>query len=277
MPGCWERIAAASAKNESRICVGLDTDRSRLPESVLGRKDPLYFFNCAVVDATIDLVCCYKPNMAFYEAEGLEGLKALDATIKYINGRVPVILDAKRGDIGNTARAYARACFEWLGADAVTVNPYLGLDSVAPFMEYPEKGVFVLCLTSNKSSADFQLSPAGAPLHEQVARKVLEWVKGRGLLGLVVGATHPDKIKRIRGLSGDLPFLLPGIGAQGGSLECVDAAETASDALGVVVNSSRSIIYAGSDTDFGDRAHQAAEDLRRLVGIRAKPNNIQEE
>ena len=194
MSGCWEKIAAAAAANNSRICVGLDSERSRLPESVAGKTDPVYSFNCAVIEATIDLVCCYKPNMAFYEAEGVEGLKALAATIKYIDGRVPVILDAKRGDIGNTARNYARAAFDRLGADAVTVNPYLGFDSVEPFLEYPGKGIFILCLTSNPSSADFQLSPDGSPLYEQVATKVLEWDQGKGRLGLVVGATHPEKI-----------------------------------------------------------------------------------
>ena len=266
MSGCWERIADAAAVNNSRICVGLDTDRTRLPESAAGETDPIYSFNCAVIDATIDLVCCYKPNTAFYEAEGLAGLKALEGTIRYIDGRVPVILDAKRGDIGNTARNYARAAFEWLGADAVTVNPYLGFDSVEPFLEYPDKGIFVLCLTSNASSADFQLSPADSPLYEQVAGKVLEWDEGKGRFGLVVGATHPEKIKRIRSMAGNLPFLLPGIGAQGGSIECVDAAELVGNRPGVVVNASRSIIYAGEGKDFAIKVREAAENLRRLVG-----------
>jgi len=267
MTGCWERIAAAAAANKSRICVGLDTDRSRIPESsVADGQDPIHSFNCAVIDATIDLVCSYKPNMAFYEAEGLAGLKALKATIDYIGGRVPVILDAKRGDIGSTARNYARAAFEWLGADAVTLNPYLGFDSVEPFLEYPGKGIFILCLTSNVSSADFQLSPTESPLYEQVATRVLEWDQGRSCLGLVVGATHPQKIERIRSLAPELPFLLPGIGAQGGSIDCVEAAEIAGDRLGVVVNASRSIIYAGSGKDFEVKIRQAAVDLRQQVG-----------
>ena len=266
MSGCWQRIAAAAKANNSRICVGLDSELNRIPEPLAAAPNPIYKFNCAVIDATIDLVCCYKPNMAFYEAEGIDGLKALESTIRYIDGRVPVILDAKRGDIGNTARNYARAAFEWLGADAVTVPPYMGFDSVESFLDYQDKGVFLLCLTSNASSADFQLSPADLPLHERVAAKALDWDRGKGRLGLVVGATRPEKIARIRSLAGELPFLLPGIGAQGGSIGCVDAAETRGSGLGVVVNASRSIIFAGTDKDFTIKVREAAENLRRMVG-----------
>jgi orotidine 5'-phosphate decarboxylase subfamily 2 len=266
MSGCWQRIAAAAKANNSRICVGLDSERTRLPETVAAGPDPVYSFNRAVIDATIDLVCCYKPNMAFYEAGGIEGLKALESTIRYIDGRVPVILDAKRGDIGNTARNYARAAFDWLGADAVTVPPYMGFDSVEPFLEYRDKGVFLLCLTSNASSTDFQLYPADSPMHELVAARALEWDQGKGRLGLVVGATHPEKIARVRSLAGELPFLLPGIGAQGGSLRCVEAAETKSAGPGVVVNASRSIIFAGTGKDFTIKVREAAEALRRMVG-----------
>jgi len=265
MSNCWERIAEIQREHRSRICIGLDTDTTKIPEHLRNEKDPICAFNCAVIEATIDLVCCYKPNMAFYEAGGLAGLEALGRTIAYIGKRVPVILDGKRGDIGNTAGMYARSAFEWLGVDAVTVSPYMGLDSVAPFMEYPDKGIFVLCLTSNQGSEDFQLFPEDDPLYERVVRKVLDWDKGKGRLGLVVGATHPEKIGRIRSLAGDLPFLLPGIGAQGGSLECVQAAELGGGRLGVVVNASRSVIYAGKGKDFAVSVRAAAEELRKLI------------
>jgi len=266
MPLCWERIAEISLKNKSRLCVGLDVDPEKLPEPVKKKPDPIYAFNCAVIEATLDLVCCYKPNMAFYEAQGFPGLQALERTISYINGRVPVILDAKRGDIGNTAKQYAYAVFEWLRADAVTVNPYMGYDSVAPFMEYNEKGIFVLCLTSNQGSSDFQLAPEESPLYESVAVKVRDWDRGKGCLGLVVGATHPERIARIRSLAGDLPFLLPGVGAQGGSLESVAAAEVPGDKLGVVVNASRSVIYAGKGKNFTLGVREAAQQLRTRIG-----------
>ncbi len=263
---CWERIAEASLRNNSRLCVGLDVDPQRLPEKIKAKPDPIYSFNCAVIEATLDLVCCYKPNAAFYEAQGAAGVDTLVRTIQFISGRVPVILDIKRGDIGNTATQYARAAFECFRADAVTVNPYMGLDSVAPFMEFPGKGVFVLCLTSNPGSADFQLLPEENPLYEQVAVKVRQWDEGKGCLGLVVGATHPGRIARLREISADLPFLLPGIGAQGGSLEAVSAAELPGEKLGVVVNTSRSVIYAGEGKDFVVNVREAAMELRDRIG-----------
>ena len=268
MIGCWEGIAEASRRNGSRICVGLDVDLSRLPEPVKSHTDPIFSFNRAVIDATLDLVCCYKPNIAFYEALGLAGLEALYRTIKYIDHRVPIILDAKRGDIGNTALQYARAAFERLGADAVTVNPYLGLDSIAPFMSFAGKGIFVLCLTSNESANDFQLYPEAAPLCERIAARVAEWDRGHGCLGLVVGATHPGKIGGLRKIAGRLPFLLPGIGAQGGSLDEVKEAEVPGGGLGVIVNASRSIIFAGEGKNFADKVRAAAEDLRIRVGVK---------
>lgn len=263
---CWERIAEASLRNNSRLCVGLDTDPRRLPDKIRTKTDPIYSFNCAIIEATLDLVCCYKPNAAFYEAQGAAGVEALVRTIRFIGGRVPVILDVKRGDIGNTATQYARAAFEWFKADAVTVNPYMGLDSVAPFMEFSDRGVFVLCLTSNPGSADFQLLPEENPLYEQVAAKVRQWDEGKGCLGLVVGATHPDRIARLREISGDLPFLLPGIGAQGGSLEAVSAAELPGEKPGVIVNASRSVVYAGEGNDFAVNAREAAMELRDRIG-----------
>ncbi|MFH1069558.1 MAG: orotidine-5'-phosphate decarboxylase [Candidatus Glassbacteria bacterium] len=266
MPGCWERIAQAAGKNRSRLCIGLDVDTARFPEILKREKDPVLAFNRRVVEATLDLVCCYKPNIAFYESLGGPGLEALRKTILHIARRVPVILDCKRGDIGSTARMYAQAAFEHFGADAVTVSPYLGFDSVEPFLKYEDRGVFLLCLTSNPGSADFQLVPESQPLYERVASAARRWDEGRGRLGLVVGATHPDKVGRLREIAGELPFLLPGIGAQGGSLEAVAAAEIArADRIGVVVNASRSVIYAGSGPDFDNEVRKAAIEHRNRI------------
>lgn len=264
-PSCRERLAAAAERNNSLLCVGLDTDTGKIPLHLRQGSDPIYRFNCAVVDATLDLVCSYKPNMAFYEAAGMEGLEALKGTISYIGGRVPVILDAKRGDIGNTAARYARAAFEWLGADAVTVNPYMGWDSVAPWLEYEGRGVFLLCLTSNPGSADFQTT-GEKPLYIQVAEKAAEWDNGRESLGLVVGATHPELVGKVRQSAPGIPFLLPGIGSQGGSLESVQIAKCGGGRPGVVVNASRSVIYAGSGEDFTEHVRKSAEQLKHDIG-----------
>jgi len=263
--GCWERFAEAARKNGSLACVGLDTERSKIPAHIRGAEDALYRFNCAVIDCTLDLICCYKPNMAFYEAEGMAGLEALSKTIRHIAGRVPVILDAKRGDIGNTAGKYARAAFDWLGADALTVNPYLGWDSVEPYLKFEGRGIFLLCLTSNPSSADFQ-SGGEDPLYLRVARKAAEWDRGRSSIGLVVGATHLEQVSSVRAAAPGMPFLLPGIGAQGGSLESVDRAAENGGCPGAIVNASRSVLYAGEGLDFEQKIRAAAEQLKHDVG-----------
>ena len=233
-----------------------------------GEKNPVLSFNKAIIDATIDMVCAYKPNSAFYEARGVEGIDDLARTIEYIDGRVPVILDVKRGDIGNTARAYAKYCYEVMGADAVTLSPYMGYDSIEPFVEYESKAAFVLCLTSNPGANDFQTEGENSSLAHKVARKAVEWDAGKANIGLVVGATRGELVEKIRQSAGDLPFLIPGIGAQGGSLEVIEKAETATEGKpGVVVNSSRGIIYAGSGKDFAENARIAANDLRQKVAV----------
>jgi orotidine-5'-phosphate decarboxylase len=266
LASCWERIAALQKSNASRLCVGLDVDPQKYPAGLNGNPGSTLEFNKGIIDSTIDHVCAFKPNAAFYEAMGESGLLALKETIKYIDGRVPVILDVKRGDIGNTAARYASAAFEDLGADAVTVNPYMGIDSVEPFLKYDDKGIFLLCLTSNAGSADFQLEPEGDPLFARVARKAVEWDAGRGVLGLVVGATHPGTVGTVRGLAAGLPFLLPGIGAQGGAIESVNAAEVNGDGLGVVVNASRGVIYAGSGDNWREEVRSAARQLKDSIG-----------
>lgn len=231
----------ASAANQSSLCVGLDVDLSQLPARFLSTDDPILTFNIAVIEATANLVCAYKPNAAFYEMYGLYGLSSLIRTIDYIHAhtRVPVILDAKRGDVGHSSAAYAKAAFESLKADAVTVNPYMGHDSVKPFLDYRDKGTFILCLTSNAGSQDFEAAGGQEPLYLSVAKHVKEW-NHYGNCGLVVGATKPDELKGIAAITGEMPILIPGVGAQGGSLE----AAVRYGGKRPIINASRSIIYA---------------------------------
>ena len=266
-----EKLLKAARTNESLLCVGLDPDPELMPAGM-----GVLEFNRAIVDATSDLVCAYKPNLAFYEALGTEGLRALEKTVTYIPDAIPVIGDAKRGDIGSTARAYARALFETLGFDAATVNPYLGYDSLEPFIEYRGKGVFILCRTSNAGSVDFQdlvLSGKSAgveggerPLFEVVALRAREW-NAPGNVGLVVGATYPEELRRVRQLCPQMPLLIPGIGAQGG--DPASAVRYGVDARGekAIISSSRQIIYAypgggGKGGDFAAAARGAALKLR---------------
>jgi uridine monophosphate synthetase len=238
--GFFEKLTSLVERNDSLLCVGLDPDPSRFPRALLDEPDPIFAFNKNTIDATQDLVCAYKPNFAFYEAEGLAGLQALKRTIDYIPDEIPVILDAKRGDIGSTARAYARAAFEVWGADALTVNPYLGYDALQPFAQYRDKGIFLLCHTSNPGARDFQtLLCDGRPLHEIVAEKALEWG-----LALVVGATYPQALRTIRAIAPQAWILVPGIGAQGGDLEKALAAGLNEEGRGLIISASRSIIYA---------------------------------
>jgi uridine monophosphate synthetase len=255
----YEWLAEAARRNESLLCVGLDPRPERLAPG-----DDLFSFNRRIVEATRDLVCAYKPNYAFYEAAGPAGLEALRCTVAYVHQTtdVPVILDAKRGDIGSTAAAYARAAFEVWGADALTVNPYLGGDSVTPFTAYTDRGVFLLCHTSNPGATDLQTLPVAVhgtapcssrPLYEVVAEKAAAWGTG-----LVVGATYPEALAHVRTLAPQAWILLPGVGAQGGDLEAALGAGLRADGLGVVVNSSRGIIYAGDP-------RQAALDLRGRI------------
>jgi uridine monophosphate synthetase len=246
--GFWEQLQAAAVRNDSLLCVGLDPRPDRFPEDVLSEDNPILAFNRRIIDATRDLVCAYKPNYAFYEAYGVDGLRALRQTVEYIGDEVPVILDAKRGDIGSTARAYARAAYDVWGAGAVTVAPYLGRDSVAPFAEHGERGVFVLCHTSNPSASELQTldcAVAGScpqePLYHRVARLVQSW---EGNMGLVVGATYPDALRAVRAIAPRAWFLVPGIGTQGGDVEAAVAAGLREDGLGMVINVSRGICYA---------------------------------
>jgi orotidine-5'-phosphate decarboxylase len=258
-----ERLQGACRANRSLVCVGLDPDPSRMPVR------DVTTFNRAIVEATADLVCAYKPNLAFYEALGMTGLKALEETLKAIRKLAPsaiVIGDAKRGDIGNTATAYAAALFDVWGFDAATVNPYLGGDSVEPFLAHADRGAFILCRTSNPGAREFQdlrvpADVGSRPLYESVARKAGEW-NTRGNVGLVVGATYPDELKRIRGLCPPLPILIPGVGAQAGDLDAAVLNGTDADGRLAVINSSRGIIYASRGADYAQAARRAATTLR---------------
>ncbi len=260
-----EKLALATQKNESLLCIGLDPDPELMPSKV-----GVFKFNKAIIDATSDLVCAYKLNLAFYEALD-EGLDTLKRTIKYIPDNIPAIGDAKRGDIGNTARAYAKAIFSNLNFDATTVNPYLGFDSVEPFIEYWDRGVFILCRTSNPGAADFQslhfeTERGRFPLFEIVALRAAQWNK-HGNIGLVVGATYPEELKLIRQNHPDMLLLIPGIGAQGGDL--ATAVRYGVDAQGrkVILTSSRQVIYASPEKDFAQAARRVATDLRERINI----------
>jgi orotidine-5'-phosphate decarboxylase len=259
-----EKLTNATRKNKSLLCVGLDPDPARMPQ-----KTGIFKFNKAIVEATADLVCAYKLNLAFYEAQGDEGLDALRKTIKCIPDDIPVIGDAKRGDIGNTAKAYAKAIFDILNFDATTVNPYLGFDSVEPFLKYQDKGVFILCRTSNAGAKDFQslrceTETGPRQLFELVALKAREWNK-QGNIGLVVGATYPEELKTIRQSHPDMPILIPGIGAQGGDLELAVRYGVNRQGEGAIINSSRQIIYASKEKDFAQAARRAASELRDQI------------
>jgi orotidine-5'-phosphate decarboxylase len=262
--GFIEKLARASHNNNSLLCVGLDPDPSRMPEGV-----GVFEFNKAIIDATRDLVCAYKPNIAFYEAQGQEGLDALRRTREYIPEDIPVIVDAKRGDIGNTAKAYARSLFEYYNFDATTASPYLGYDSLEPFIEYSDRGVIILCRTSNAGAVDFQslsckVDDGHKQLFEIVAAKVNEW-NTRGNLGLVVGATYPDELKLIRQRYPDMPLLIPGVGTQGGELSTVVRYGVDAGRQRTIINSSRQILYASRGLDFAEAARTAAQDLRDKI------------
>jgi orotidine-5'-phosphate decarboxylase len=258
------KLENAVSKNNSLVCVGLDPDPDIFPDA-----ESVFEFNRAIIDATSDLVCAYKPNFAFYEAFGTQGFAALKETVDYIPKDIPVIGDAKRGDIGNTARAYARSVFDNFNFDAVTINPYMGFDSVAPFLEYRNKGFFILCRTSNAGSGDFQSLECVAdgrriPLFQMVADRASQWNK-YGNVGLVVGATYPEELQLLREIYPEMLFLIPGIGAQGGDLEKAVRNGIGAAGSGIIINSARQIIYASRGDDFATAARKAAMDLRDRI------------
>ena len=261
-------------KQGNFVCIGLDLEYSRLPATVKytrSHEGALFTFGRAIVDATHDLVCAYKPNSAFYEAQGDEGLHALTRIVHYIKDTypaIPVILDAKRADIGSTNLGYVTSAFDLLGADAITVHPYLGKEALTPFLVRKEKGIIVLAKTSNPSSGEFQdllVGESQEPLYQAIARNVaLHW-NTAGNCALVVGATYPAELERVRSLVGDLPILIPGIGAQGGDLAATVRAGKDSRGWGIIINSSRSIIYVSGEQDFAQAARNATAELNTEI------------
>ncbi|MBF1632029.1 MAG: orotidine-5'-phosphate decarboxylase [Prevotella sp.] len=252
------------------LCVGLDTDINKIPEHLNQEEDPIFAFNTAIIDATAPYCVAYKPNLAFYECYGLKGMVAFEKTIKYLKENHPnhfIIADAKRGDIGNTSKMYAQTFFEEYNLDSVTVAPYMGEDSVKPFLEYDGKWVILLALTSNKGSHDFQLTEdqQGERLFEKVLKKSQEWGTTENLM-YVVGATQGKMFEDIRRIAPNHFLLVPGVGAQGGSLQEVCKYGMTKD-CGLLVNSSRGIIYAGKDKDFAEMAAQKAKELQQEMAI----------
>ena len=257
------------------LCVGLDPVIDKIPDSARpsvghgGPRESIVAFNRAIIDATHDLVCAYKPNSAFYEAHGDEGFAALRETIFYIREvapGVPVILDAKRGDIGNTNDGYVGAAFGYLSADAITVHPYLGKDALQPLLDHAEKGIIVLCRTSNAGAGEFQdLQIDGEPLYQIVAKRVASDWNTNGNCGLVVGATYPEELRAVREIAEDMPILIPGIGAQNGDLTaCVKAGKDKKGA-GMIIAASRAVIYASSGKDFAEAARSKTEELHGAI------------
>jgi len=257
----------------SFLCVGLDPDMKKLPPHLLDRKDPIFEFNKAIIDSTAQYCVAYKPNLAFYECQGAEGLRSLEKTVAYIRATQPdqfIIADAKRGDIGNTSGLYARGFFEYMDVDAVTVAPYMGADSVTPFLAYPGKWVILLALTSNKSADDFQLlqDNTGTPLYTKVLDTSKKWADADSMM-YVVGATRAEMLREVRQAVPDNFLLIPGVGAQGGSLRDV-CLNGMNDRCGLLVNSSRGIIYASSAEDFAQAAGAAAKALRNEMSTYLK-------
>lgn len=261
---------------KSFLCVGLDTDIKKIPQHLLNEEDPVFAFNKSIIDATAEYAVAYKPNTAFYEVYGAKGWASLEKTINYIKEKHPeifVIADAKRGDIGNTSANYARAFFETLKADALTVAPYMGVDSVEPFLGFEDKWVVLLALTSNKGSEDFQyLNAEGKELYKNVLMKSQEWADDNKMM-YVVGATHPEELGEIRKMLPNHFFLVPGVGAQGGDLQAV-ARHGLNGQIGLLVNSSRGIIYASNGEDFAEKAAGEAKKLQQQMEELLKADNL---
>jgi orotidine-5'-phosphate decarboxylase len=254
-------------KKKSFLCVGLDSDIKRIPKHLLDTKDPIFEFNKGIIDSTKDLCVAYKPNIAFYESMGSQGWESLRKTLDYIPDDIFTIADAKRGDIGNTSKMYARTFFDTYQFDSVTVAPYMGSDSVIPFLEFKNKWVILLALTSNKGGLDFQniQSADGVKLYEQVLKTSSEWGSDENIM-YVVGATRAESLQDIRKIIPDHFLLVPGVGAQGGSLDDVVKYGATKD-IGLLINSSRGIIYASSEKDFAEAARKQASKLQKQMSL----------
>ncbi len=262
-----EQLVSEIKRKQSYLCIGLDSDLAKIPRHLLDFEDPVFEFNRQIIDATKDYCVAYKPNIAFYESRGIKGWESLEKTLNYIPGNIFTIADAKRGDIGNTAEHYARTFFETFNFNSVTLSPYMGEDTVAPFLEYKNKWVIILGLTSNKGAADFQLLELknGEPLYKQVLKNASGWGTSENVM-FVAGATRPEQIKEIREIIPDHFLLVPGIGAQGGDLEKT-AEFGLNNECGLLVNSSRGIIFADNSENFAEAARAEAQKLQQQMQI----------
>lgn len=263
-----DKLRARWRDADSLLCVGLDPDPARFPEAIVDDEDALFHFCRDIVDATAEFACAFKPQIAYFAAHnrGESALQRLIAHIDAAHPDVPVILDAKRGDIGSTAEQYAVEAFDRYGADAVTLNPYMGHDSAEPFLRRGDRGCIFLCHTSNPGARDFQeLEVDGRPLYQHIAQTIAQDWNAAGNCALVVGATFPGELKVIRGLVGDMPLLIPGVGAQGGDVEAVVRQGATADGTGLMINSSRGILYASSSAGYAEAAAEAARSLRDTI------------
>lgn len=264
-----KKLEGSTRTNNSLVCVGLDCDWNKLPESAKNQQFPQFAFNKAIIEATHDLVCAYKPNSAFYEARGADGIAELKMTCDYIRKQYPgtvIILDAKRADIGSTNEGYVAYAFDYLQVDAITLQPYLGKEAIKPFLDRKEKGCIILCRTSNLGAGEIQnLDVDGQPLYKVIARKIVEKWNENGNCLMVVGATYPEELVEVRKLASDMWFLIPGIGAQGGDIEKTVKAGQNSKGEGMIINSSRAIIFASKDADFAARARVETMKLRDQI------------
>jgi orotidine-5'-phosphate decarboxylase len=263
------KLSAAWASNNSLLCVGLDPDLARFPAQFQNRPDAIYAFCKAIIDATADLACAFKPQIAYFAALGAEPqLEAICAYLRQYYPHIPLVLDAKRGDIGATAHQYAREAYDRYGADAVTLSPYMGFDSVEPYLEWGDRGAIILCRTSNAGGSDVQfLNVDGQPLYQHVARLVAEKWNRNGQCALVVGATFPQELAAVRAIVGDMPLLVPGIGAQGGDVEATVRSGKTAHGAGMMINSSRAILYAAPEAgeDFAAAARRVALETRDAI------------
>ena len=263
-----QQLQSAWASQGSMLCIGLDPDPKRLPPSLQGKPEGIFEFCREIADATADLACSFKPQFAYFASQGAEAqLEKLIAHLKHKYPKIPVILDSKRGDIGSTAEHYAMEAFERYGADAVTVSPYMGFDSVEPYLRHAGKGVIILCRTSNPGGSDLQflnVAPGGEPLYLHVAKLAAQKWNGSGQISLVVGATFPEEVAKVRAVVGEMPLLIPGIGTQGGDIDATVKAGSIANkpGMGMMINSSRAILYASSGSDFAEAARKVAQSTR---------------
>lgn len=264
-----QKLTSIEKKQHTLVCVGLDSDIQKIPERFRAMDDGQFQFNKAIIDATHDLVSAYKPNSAFYEGRGSEGINQLKLTCDYIRSTYPevcLVLDAKRADIGSTNSGYIQYAYEYLGVDAVTLHPYLGKEALQPFLDREDKGCIVLCRTSNSGAGEFQdLSVDGEPLYIKIAKRVVSGWNAKSNCLLVVGATYPKELSEIRKIAGDMTFLVPGIGAQGGDIKDSVTAGVNSEGAGMIINSSRGIIFASAGADFAEKARYEAENMRNEI------------